>query len=246
MPQSRGQDARSPAGDYSRTSTQRRPLRTCPQALAAAAAHGLGFGLTGAISVLLALHLAHWLVRMDGARPDARWQWSWPRMEQGMFTGIMISPAVGMAHALAYALTHHSTLPVVEGLLFGLGQGLIMGLTVGLAIGLTFAHIDIDTDKPASHWRWSPRRLGFAVRAAAMFGLIQWLLITAVKIVLGPASGASFGLFIGLIFWITFVLGHGLTPDRTLPPPAPARALSASLRAATPPAILVMSSSRSR
>jgi hypothetical protein len=44
---------------------------------------------------------------------------------------------------------------------------------------------------------------------------------------------------VGLIFWITFALGHGLVPDRALPPPAPARALSASLRAATPPALAI-------
>jgi transcriptional regulator with XRE-family HTH domain len=207
----------------------------------AAATYGLAFGLSGATSVLLALVLARWLVRIDSAQPDARWQWSWHRMEQGMFTGIVISPAVGLAHALAYALTHSSALPFVHGLLFGLGQGLIIGLSAGLAIGLTFALVDIDTDRPAAQWRWSPRRLGAAVLAAAVYGLTYWLLIVAAQAVVGPASGAVYGLFVGLIFWVTFALGHGLIPDRTLPPPAPARALSASLRAATPPTIVTTS-----
>jgi transcriptional regulator with XRE-family HTH domain len=211
------------------------------ESLAAAATHGLAFGLSGATSVLLALTLVRWLVRIDSRKPDARWQWSWHRMEQGMFTGIVISPAVGLAHALAYALTHSSALPFIHGLLFGFGQGLIMGLSVGLAIGLAFALVDIDTDQPAAQWRWSPQRLGSAVLAATVYGLAYGMLLVGVQVVVGPASGAAFGLHVGLIFWITFALGHGLVPDRTVPPPAPARALSASLRAATPPAIVITS-----
>jgi hypothetical protein len=210
------------------------------QGLAAAATHAAVFGLSGAASVLLALSLVRGLVRIDSGKPDAQWQWSWPRMEQGMFTGIVISPAVGLTHALVYALTHSPDLGLVHGLLFGLGQGLIMGLSPGLAIGLAFALVDIDTDQPAAHWRWSPRRLGTAVLAATVYGLTYWLLfVIGVQAIVGPASGAAFGLIVGLIFWMTFALGHGLVADRTQPPPAPARALSASLRAAIPSAILI-------
>jgi transcriptional regulator with XRE-family HTH domain len=212
------------------------------ESLAAAATHGVVFGFSGAASVLLALGLARGLVKIDNVKSDVRRQWSWPRMEQGMFTGIVISPAVGLTNALAYALTHRFDLGLVHRLLFGLGQGLIIGLSVGLAIGLAFALVDIDTDQPAAYWRWSPRRLGTAVLAAAVYGLTYWLLfVVGAQAIVGPANGAAFGLLVGLIFWITFALGHGLVPDRTRPPPAPARALSASLRAATPPALVITS-----
>jgi hypothetical protein len=185
------------------------------ESLAAAATYGLVFGFSGAASVLISLALARGLTIIDSVKSDARWQWSWPRMEQGMFTGIVISSAVGLTHTLAYTLTHGSDLGLVHGLLFGLGQGLIIGLSVGLAIGLAFALIDIDTDQPAAHWRWSPRRLGTAVLAAAAYGLIYWLLfVVSVQAMVGPADGAAFGLLVGLIFWITFALGYALVPDR--------------------------------
>jgi transcriptional regulator with XRE-family HTH domain len=208
------------------------------KAIVAAAAHGIGFGLSGVISVLLALYLARWLAKGRRVDRDARWHWSWHRMERGIFTGIVISPAVGVAHAFAYAVTHRA-LHSVHAVLFGLGQGLIMGLAVGLAIGVTFALVDIDADRPAAQWHWSLPRLASAAVIAAGYTLTFWLLLLAVQAFVGPASGAYFGLLIGLIFWITFALGHGLAPDRTQPPPAPARALSASLRAATPPAVTI-------
>jgi hypothetical protein len=214
------------------------------ESLTAAATYGVVFGFSGAASVLLSLALARGVVQIDSLKPDSRSQWSWPRIERGMFTGIVISLAVGLPHALAYALTHSSDLGLVHGLLFGFGQGLIIGLSVGLAIGLAFALVDIDTDQPAVHWRWSPRRLGTAVLAAAVYGLTYWLLfVVSVQAMVGPANEAAFVLLVGLIFWITFSLGHALVPDHTQPPPAPApaQALSASLRAATPPAIVITS-----
>jgi transcriptional regulator with XRE-family HTH domain len=208
------------------------------EAVAAAATHGIGFGLSGMISVLLTLYLTRWLANGRRVDRDVRWHWSWYRMERGIFIGVVISPAVGVAHAFAYTVTHPALHPV-HAALFGLGQGLIMGLTVGLALGMTFALVDIDNDQPAAQWRWSLPRLASATIIAATFALTYWLLVHAVLAVVGPASGAYYGVLIGLIFWITFALGHGLVPNRALPPPAPARALSASLRAATPPAVAI-------
>jgi hypothetical protein len=96
--------------------------------------------------------------------------------------------------------------------------------------------------RPAARWRWSRRRLATATAAAAAFGLVDWaVVVRGVGAVLGPAQGPAFGLVVGLVFWLTFALGYGLVPDRSLPPPAPAKALAASLRAAIPPSTVVAS-----
>jgi protein-S-isoprenylcysteine O-methyltransferase Ste14 len=208
--------------------------------LSRGAAAGLGFGLlfgaTGIGSVLLALAPAHWLVG-HGGTPS---RWTWPRIEREMFTGIMVAPAVGVTNGLAYGLTHHQTLGLGHAFLFGFGQGLTIGLTVGVALGLAFIFVDVDNDQPAASWRWSARRLAGSALAATGYSVIYWLVfVVGSQALVGPATGAQFGLLVGFILWLTFALGHGLIPDRLAAPPAPARALAASLRASVPPTLVI-------
>jgi transcriptional regulator with XRE-family HTH domain len=192
--------------------------------------HGLLFGLIGVASVLFALTLARWLLDLGPGWRD--------RVARAMFTGLAVAPALGAANAIAYGVTHHDTLGPTHAVLFGLGQGLSIGLIVGITIGLAFTLVDLDRDQPAARWRWSTRRLGAAGFAAVIY-LATWLLVFAgVQVIVGPAIGAVFGLLVGLIFWLTFALGYGLVGDRTELPPAPARALSASLRAAVRPTLV--------
>lgn len=208
--------------------------------LSAALTHAAAFGITGPASVVLFVVLARVVTRLGTGDPARHAVWSWPPIEQALSTAAAVSLGVGAGNGLAYAVTHHRTLGPVYALLFGLSHGLAIGLAVGLAIGTAFALTDLNTEQPAASWHWSARRLGTATAAAAVYGLVNWLLVAALHALVGPAIGAEFGLLVGLVVWLTFALGHGLVPDRVAAPPSPARALSASLRAAIPPTLVVM------
>jgi transcriptional regulator with XRE-family HTH domain/GTPase SAR1 family protein len=201
------------------------------EALSAGLAHAGLFGLSGIGSLALILVLARLLTR--GHR------WSWHRVERGMFSGIMIAPAVGITNAVAYGITHDDA-AFGHAALFGLGQGMIIGLAVGFAIGLAIGLVDLSTDHPAARWRWSPTRLGMATLAAAAYVAAYWLVfVVGAQAITGPQEGATYGLIVGLVFWCTFILGHALVPVHTAAPPPPARALSASVRAAAIPTAAV-------
>ncbi|MFI6504753.1 BTAD domain-containing putative transcriptional regulator [Nonomuraea typhae] len=201
--------------------------------LATGLAGGVVYGATSAASVALVLLLAAKLVRAAGTR----WTWSWPRMLWGLDIAMAIALAVGVSHAAARIVLGDRGW--VFGLLTGFGYGLIVGLGGGLIVGIAFGLVDIDTDQPAARWRWSARRLALAFAAGLAYGTIHWLLfVVAVSTFMGPDKGPIFGLIVGLTFFLTFTLGFGMSPDRDLPPPAPARALTASLRAAAGPMIV--------
>jgi DNA-binding SARP family transcriptional activator len=204
------------------------------------AVSGLIYGLMTASSLLLALSLAFWLVKMDKAPPETRRTWVWGRIAKGLDAAVAIGVTVGATHAVIYALSHRSSTEFSQGLAQGLAQGLIVGLSVGNALGLAFGLVHINTVRLAARWRWSPRRLSLALIAAAAYGLLYLLIfIVGVGAIMGPARAPVFGLLVGLTFWMTFAVGYALTPDHSLPPPAPAKALTASLRASIPPAAVV-------
>jgi transcriptional regulator with XRE-family HTH domain len=208
-----------------------RDRRSAAEALSAGLSHAVLFGLSGIGSLALILVLARLLTR--GHR------WSWHRVERGMFSGIMIAPAVGAANAVAYGVTHDDA-AFGHAALFGLGQGMIAGLAVGMAIGLALGLVDLSTDHPAARWRWSPARLAMATLTGAAYVLAYWLVfVVGAQAITGPAEGAMYGLVVGLVFWCTFILGHALVPVHTAQPPSPARALSASVRAAALPTAAV-------
>jgi DNA-binding SARP family transcriptional activator len=204
--------------------------------LIAGVAGGLVYGLTTAASMSLAIGIAHWLVRRDSSQPDPRWRWSWSRIALGLDVAVAITLAVAISTALARLLNGPATAYATW---TGLGYGLIIGLGGGLIIGMAFGLVDLNSSRPAARWRWSIRRLAWSLLAAVAYGTVHWLVfVVGVGAIMGPDQGPIFSLLIGLTFWLTFAVGYASVPDRNRPPPAPARALSASLRAALPPMLV--------
>jgi DNA-binding SARP family transcriptional activator/GTPase SAR1 family protein len=204
--------------------------------LVAGLSGGLVYGATSAASTCLALALIFWLVKTNSQRPGSRWYWSWSRMCRGLDAAMSIAIAVGISHALAHITVGEAGL--VYNALSGLGYGLIMGLGGGLMVGIAFGLVDVQTDRPAPVWFWSWRRLALAALATTAYGLVNWLLLVrAVGALMGPDKGPIFGLIIGLTLCLTFGLGYSMVPDHDLPL-APARALTASLRAAAGPTLI--------